>query len=242
MTPVIGIIGGMGPWASIYMLQLFYRESRVQQEQEYPRILVDSNPRVPDRTRAILGEGEDPFPYFLASARGLVAQGAEMLVMACNTAHYWHARLTEELDAPFPSLISCAVDAALQRGLKPGDVLGLMATDGLLASGLYQEEIEDKGLVCRLPDAGLQNVIMEAIYGPTGIKLQGAVSPGSGKISEVVQHLLDSGCGTVIAACTELPVGLGDNPLARRTIDPMLATVRHVLRTANYKKQEPNHK
>lgn len=149
MEPVIGIIGGMGPWASVLMMRRILERFPVACEQDYPRIVLDSNAGIPDRTAAIMGRGPDPLAALIDTAGRLVAHGATILVMACNTAHVWHPALAGRFPCYFPSLIT-ATAAALKREGRGGTV-GLMATDGLIHTGLYQDELARTGLTCVLP-------------------------------------------------------------------------------------------
>jgi len=216
---IIGVIGGMGPWASLYMCECILRYSEARTEQDYPHIILDSNPAVPDRTAAISGGGEDPFPYLLKSAIRLVSQGADILVMACNTAHYWYDRLKQEVECEFVSIVEAAADAAFSEQKDPIHIsVGVLATDGTIQAGIYQTEIEKRGMKYIIPDAEHQAVLIEAVFGNNGIKLKGADSEAGEIVRETADHLRDLGADRIIAGCTELPLVLkGEKDI----IDPM---------------------
>ncbi|MFC1479643.1 aspartate/glutamate racemase family protein [Planctomycetota bacterium] len=226
-SPTIGIIGGMGPWASLYMFECILQEWSAEKEQDYPHIILDSNPGIPDRTSAITGEGEDPFPYIEKSAIRLMSQGVEILAMACNTAHFWYEKLKREVECEFPSIIETAVNTVFEETKDPlRTSIGILATDGTIQSGIYQKEIERQGMKCIVPDGKHQSLLMEAVYGKDGIKLEGGDSKAGQMVRDAAEHLRSQGSDFVIAGCTELPLvlkGIGN------VIDPMRETAKNIV-------------
>ena len=105
MNPVIGIIGGMGPLATCDLMNKIIRFTDAQKDQDHIRICVDSNTNIPDRTTAILHHGKTPVPELVKSALRLEAMGAQLLIMSCNTAHYFYNDVIPYLDVPFMSMI-----------------------------------------------------------------------------------------------------------------------------------------
>lgn len=225
MNRIVGVIGGMGPWASLHMVRVLLQACRVVHEQDYPHIILDADASIPDRTAAILSGGEDPYPQILASGRRLLGMGAGLLVMACNTAHYWHVRLAEELACPFPDMVTCAAAAAVRAAGTAMPRIGVMMTDGLLRTGLYQSAMVQAGGICVLPDEDQQAAIMGAIY---TIKTEGATAAATRTVEGVVRHLRSQNCTAVIAGCTELPLVTGVDP---QIIDPMAAVAEQILHT-----------
>ena len=86
---IIGILGGMGPEATIDLFQKIVKLTPAQQDQEHLRIIIDNNPKIPDRTKAILHGGENPLPELIKTAQNLERAGADFIIIACNTAHYY---------------------------------------------------------------------------------------------------------------------------------------------------------
>ncbi|HUO02863.1 MAG TPA: amino acid racemase, partial [Rhizomicrobium sp.] len=138
MPKNVGIIGGMGPAATVDLMARIIRLSPVRSDQDGIRMLVDNNPHVPDRNKAIAGTGPSPAPVLAAMARGLEAQGAEFLVMACNTAHAFEQSIREAVRIPFLSIIQETIDAARMSSSPPRRV-ALLAAAGCLDAGLYQK-------------------------------------------------------------------------------------------------------
>ncbi|WP_156256632.1 aspartate/glutamate racemase family protein, partial [Sandarakinorhabdus oryzae] len=127
----IGVIGGMGPAATADFLARLVAGVAAASDTDHPRVLVDSNPHVPDRNAAALRGASSPGPALAAMAEGLVGQGAELLAMPCNAAHGWADAITA---APFISMIDAAIAEAMVHRPRTIGVLGVGAT---LALDIY---------------------------------------------------------------------------------------------------------
>jgi len=76
---VVGIIGGMGPEATVDFMRRVIAKTPAQDDNDHLRMLVDNNPKIPSRIAALIeGTGEDPSPVLCEMAKGLQAQGAEV--------------------------------------------------------------------------------------------------------------------------------------------------------------------
>lgn len=88
--PVVGVLGGMGPEATVELMQRVIRATPARDDADHVRMIVDNNPKVPSRIAALIERrGDDPAPVIADMARGLEAAGADFLVIACNTAHHY---------------------------------------------------------------------------------------------------------------------------------------------------------
>jgi aspartate racemase len=72
---IIGILGGMGPEATIDLFYKIVKFTPAEKDQDHLRIIIDNNPKIPDRTAAILKKGEDPLPALQETARNLEKAG-----------------------------------------------------------------------------------------------------------------------------------------------------------------------
>ncbi len=97
---VIGIIGGMGPLATADLFKKIVINTKANTDQEHIKILIDNNTDIPDRTDAIINGGKNPLPQMLKSAVLLWAMGAQILLMPCNTAHYFISQIQKTLISP----------------------------------------------------------------------------------------------------------------------------------------------
>ena len=129
---VIGILGGMGPLATADLFQKITLHTAASCDQDHPRVCIDSNTDIADRTAALLHGGEDPVPEMIKSAKRLESIGADFLIMPCNTAHNYYEQVCEAVTIPVLHMIALTRDALKARGVK---CAGLLATDGTLSAG-----------------------------------------------------------------------------------------------------------
>lgn len=222
----VGVLGGMGPAATMDFMAEILRLTGAEHEQDNLRLIVDSNPALPNRHAAIRGEGPSPGPFLADMARGLERAGAQLLVMPCNTAHAFQSEIEAATALPFLSMIE-AVVVALGRDHADARRIGLLAADGCLDAGLYQGALVRTDRETILPDAEAQARLMALIYrikrGDIGEEVQGTVTA-------LAQTLIDQGAEVLIAGCTEVPLVLragetavplinSTEVLARATID-----------------------
>lgn len=209
----LGVIGGLGPMATVYFLQLVTEMSKAETDQDHMEIFLHSNPRIPDRTRYILGQsGENPLPMMIRAGKGLVSQGAELIAVPCVTAHYFHGELEEGIGIP---IINAPLETALCLKKAGISAAGIMATDGTVASGLLQKALEEQDIDCILPDAEDQAKVMSLIYED----IKAGRPPKPEKWEEVSGRLFDRGAETVILGCTELSLIKRDFPLGPGFLD-----------------------
>ena len=133
--PVLGILGGLGPAASCYLYQMLIDHTPAGRDQDHIDLVLSSRASTPDRTAFILGKSdEDPFDVMEQDGRSLVAYGATVLAIPCNTAHYFYDRLAAALPVPVLNMPELTVAEAKAAGCRK---LGVLATDGtLLACGV----------------------------------------------------------------------------------------------------------
>jgi len=200
---VVGVIGGMGPDATDDFFAKLVAATRAGSDQDHLRIVIDNDPGVPDRTAAIEGRGESPAPRLAAMARGLVALGAELLVMPCNSAHAFADAIRAAAGSvPFLDLIETTVAATRER--LPGvAAVGLLATNGALAARLYQDAFEAAGVHALVPLGDDQRTVMDAIY---AVKRGAADDAVRARLRLVAERLAAAGAAAIVAACTEVPL------------------------------------
>lgn len=217
MPKTIGILGGMGPEATADLLWRIVRLTPASCDQEHPRILVDSNPRIPDRTAAITGTGESPLPMLLETARGLERAGAELIVIPCNSAHHWYDEIAAAVRVPVLHMIRLAATETLRliASERQRDGAGssgearpaalLLATSGTVASGTYQRAFDEAGLSLVVPGPAEQAQVMDVIYSVKAGERARARPLALDVLSREVGRLSPA---CVVLGCTELPLVL----------------------------------
>lgn len=200
MKKTIGIIGGMGPLATVKLFEKIVLNTRADSDQDHPRTIIDSNTRIPDRTKNILSDGESPTLELIESARCLERAGADFLIMPCNTAHYFMDEVLKEVTLPFINMIKETVKT-VKKDFE-GTRVGLLSTDGTISSGVYSKELEKEGIEYILPSPESQKAIMNLIY---SIK-KGRYNSDLTKFFAAIDELHSQGVQTIILGCTELSV------------------------------------
>lgn len=194
----LGVIGGLGPMATVYFLQLITQMSDARTDQEHMDIIVHSKPQIPDRTRYILGQSsENPLPMMAEVGKGLVQNGAELIAIPCITGHYFRKQLEEEIGVP---IIDAIEETALYLEGEGIQKVGITATDGTVACGLLQERLKAHGIISVLPGQEGQRQVMRLIYED----IKGGKQPDLQPFELVAQQLFDEGAQAVLLACTEL--------------------------------------
>lgn len=225
----IGIMGGMGPAATADLQLKIIEMTAAERDQDHIPMLIDSNSRIPDRTEAILSGGESPVPEMLSSAKRLEAGGADFLIAACNTAHYFMPQIEKELRIPFISMPDETAELLSLRGLKKAAVL---ATDGTVRSGLFDKALAKYGIEAVYPDEERQKCLMFLIY--DCIKrciIDPEKLPGD-EIRAMTEDLKARGAEAVLLACTELPLAFDILGITEGCIDPTRVLAAAAIRKA----------
>lgn len=198
-----GIIGGMGPEATVDLMQRVIRSTPAQDDDDHVHMIVDNNPRVPSRIRALIeGTGESPAPCLRDMARGLESHGADFLAMPCNTAHVYYDEIASAVSIPVLHMIRLTVEAVAASLGGEGSV-GILASDAVVNTGGYKEELQRAGLRILYPRRVLQDDIMKAIR---EVKAGETGPPQKDALLAAARDLQEQGAGALVVACTELSV------------------------------------
>ncbi|MFB0507959.1 MAG: aspartate/glutamate racemase family protein [Thermodesulfobacteriota bacterium] len=203
---IIGILGGMGPEATADLFHKIIKNTEAERDQDHLRIIIDNNPKIPDRTPAILGSGENPLPMMIETAKNLERAGADFIVIPCVSAHYFIQELSERIAIPVISIVE-EVTGEIERRLPGIRRVGLTATTGTIRAGLFQDRLGEVGVeVLVPPPEDQEDLVMSSIYGESGIKA-GFISPENrGKILKASKALIERGAQGIIGGCTEVPL------------------------------------
>lgn len=237
MKKTVGILGGMGPEATAYFYGLIVKHTRADADQEHIKTVIYSNPEIPPRTDAILGKGPSPAPLLVEGFRRLKDAGADFVVMPCVTAHYFYPEIKDQVRIPIISLLDEAVRWAKAEvpGLKKA---GLLAATGTLESKLFHNIFESEGIDIIHPEPDEQDQVMEAIFGPKGIKAGFPSGFSKETLVNVARVLVALGADAIIAGCTEVPLALEDRDIPVPFIEPLRIAARACIIEAGYRLKE----
>ena len=223
---VIGILGGMGPLATADLFQKITLHTVASCDQEHPRVCIDSNTNIADRTAALLHGGADPRGEMIKSAQRLESIGADLLIMPCNTAHNFYDDVAASVKIPVLHMIALTRDALKEKGVK---CAGLMATDGTVQTGIYQRTFDGSGIDLLVPEAEDQAAVMDIIY--NGVKA-GDMNHDVTAFRRTCENLIARGAEVLILGCTELPPAFDIYRLTYPNIDPTLELALGAIRAA----------
>lgn len=228
----IGILGGMGPEATVDLFSKIVKGTQVQKDQDHLRILIDNNPKIPDRTLAIVGKGPSPLPSLLECGKKLERMGAHFLIIPCVTAHHFHEDLQRRLKVPVLHIVE-ETKRYVRLHLKGIRRIGLLATTGTLRTGLFQRVFAESPIELITPSPETQeNKVMEAIYGVKGVKAVGPSPFSKNLIRLAARELIRKGAEAVIAGCTEIPLVLKEGDLPVPVVDPLRVLARAAVEKA----------
>ncbi len=219
---VLGILGGLGPMASVYFYELITKHTYALKDQDHIDIIINSRATTPDRSSFIMGKStQNPFDIMEEDAQRLVVYGAEAIAIPCNTAHFFYEKLNNSIEIPILNMVKQTVIEAKKRGGK----VGIFATSGTIQSRTYQRVCEEQGTDFFVPDEKYAQNIMQIIFGcvkqgkPADMQL----------FNEAVLHMQQNNCQSVILGCTELSIVKRDEKLSDYFIDSMEVLAKNTI-------------
>jgi len=224
---VVGILGGMGPEATVDLMQRIIRLTPALDDADHIRCIVDNNPKVPSRIKSIIeSRGEDPGPCMADMARRLESWGADFLVIACNTAHHYYENVRDAVDVPVINLIGLVTEHLMEKFLGQ-EKIGILASPAVKITELYVRRFAIAGLKDIWPDKEHHELLLEVIKsikrGDTGSKV-------IQDYQLVCRHLVDQGADLAIIACTELSALNADLPI--KTVDAAQVLAKEIVDVA----------
>lgn len=228
MKKILGIIGGVGPLATMFLGEMIVRLTKASTDQEHVHTIIDNDTTIPDRTAYILDQTkENPVPYLIRDAKRLADSGAEVICIPCNTAHTFYEELQASSPVPVIHMIRETAKRASSLGAKR---VGILATDGTITASVYQHALMEVGIEPILPDEGIQKAVMSLIYD--------YVKAGKDVTFEqwylIEQAMIELGCEKVILGCTELSIVNKDLKLRDFYIDSLLVLAESAVESCGY--------
>jgi aspartate racemase len=221
----VGVLGGMGPAATLDLMTKVMLAAGATCDQDHVRLIVDSNPQVPDRNAALAGKGADPGPVLAQMAQGLQAAGAKGLAIACNSAHAFADQVRDAVSIPLLDMVEAAV--AEVRALHPSARRpGLLAADAALNARLYQRAFLEKELAPVTLDADGRAAFMRLLY---RIKAGEMDATTRAEMATLAMELKSSGADVLVAACTEVPLVLAAHETGLPMVDPAAVLARRIV-------------
>lgn len=195
---LLGVLGGLGPMSTVYFCELITAHTDAACDADHLDMIISSRASTPDRTAFILGKSTlDPLPAMVEEAKRLTRADADLIVIPCNTAHYFYDGLKAAVETPMLNIIEETLGQLKRSGVRK---FGLLATEGTVKAGAYSALCAAYGLECITPDDGDQATVTSIIY--DRIKQNKPVDMAL--FSEICDRLLARGCERLVLGCTEL--------------------------------------
>lgn len=223
--PVLGVLGGMGPDATVEFMRRVLRATPARDDADHIRMIVDNNPKVPSRIKVLIERtGEDPGPVLSAMARGLEAAGADLLALPCNTAHHYLPVIRDAVGVPVLDMVGLSVERL--RALDPPvRAVGLLASPAVRLTGLVEARAREAGLDVLFPEGADEAAVLRLIR---AVKADAVGENDRAGYRAAAEDLVRRGAGALVLACTELSLveapRIGAVPVLD-TLDVLVAAV-----------------
>jgi aspartate racemase len=223
---LIGILGGMGPLATVDFMEQIIRLTGAARDQEHLPMLVANLPHTPDRSAAITDGGADPLPALLDGIDLLNRNGVGVIAVPCNSAHHWYAQMRAHSAAPLLHIGEVCAAAIAPQVTRAA----VLATRGALAAGFYQAALVARGIEPVLPDPDTQQCVSACIGAVKADRLGDAAAHLGSALDALSAQRIEA----AVLGCTELPIAARelDVPgfaLVDSTFELARETVRYAL-------------
>lgn len=196
----LGVIGGVGPLSTAYFMETLINLTDATIDQEHINMIVLNHAEIPDRTSYILDNTKpNPVNMMTEDAKKLEHWGADILVILCNTAHYFFDELQKSVTIPFVNMIEETAIYLEGHGIKRA---GILATNGTIFTNIFQNALARHGIVGVCPGVENQQFVMDIIYD----NIKAAKPVDLDKFKSVVNELRLGECDRIILGCTELSI------------------------------------
>lgn len=229
MKKTLGILGGMGPLATCDLMRKVIEHTDAKCDQDNVHIVVDCNTNIPDRTKAILDNGQDPVPEMVKSAVGLQGMGADAIIVPCNTAHYFLDKVSQHVDIPILNMPVETAKYLREQGIQKAAIL---ATSGTVRTGIYEKGMREQGVEFVYPNDTEQQLVMSLIY---DCVKAGKPCTQVDEVMAMCRRMSGEGAQTFVLACTELPIAFAQMQLPVSTADPTDILACAAVRYLGYK-------
>jgi aspartate racemase len=225
---VLGIIGGVGPLATMLLGEMIVKRTKAKTDQQHVNMVITNNTSIPDRTTYILDRSKaNPVPVMISDAAKLKSIGAEVLAVPCNTAHSFYHDIQQGADMQVLHMINETAKRAAQIGAKK---VGILATTGTLTTSVYQLACQNAGVQPIVPDEETQEMVMSVIY--DDVKAGRPVD--FLKWQQIINKLEGLGCDRIILGCTELSIVKKELNLDDTYIDSLMVLAESAILACGY--------
>lgn len=232
----IGVLGGMGPEATLTMFKEIIHRTPAEKDQDHIRVIIDNNPKIPDRTAAIVSNGESPLPEMIDSLETLERAGVDFILIPCVSAHVYLNELRKKANVEILSIFE-EVANLISTQYKKVNTIGLLATTGTIQGGLFQKKLAENGIETLAPEVEYQEKVMAGIYAIKGATSNSDYAVSKEKFIQVAKTLTSIGAQGIIAGCTEIPLAFDQEDIDVPLLNPLAILAETAIRKATLNKR-----
>lgn len=232
MIKRLGVLGGMGPAASAeFMVRLIAQTPAAKDQDHIPTILW-SDTTIPDRSTSMRNGDDKPLPYLLKGVQGLISAGCNLIVIPCNTAHFWFNEMEKQASwhAKIVHIVDSVADS-LREGKVTNAKIGVMGTQATIELGLYQYRLNKLGWDCIAPTKQEMDTLVQPAI---DLIKANKIAEAHPMLMTVIHSLIDKGAKAVVLGCTEIPLAIREdtvqNILIINSIDSLVKSAIKVFK------------
>lgn len=195
----IGILGGMGHFATINLYRRIISSIKVSRENQYPHIVINSNPKIPSRTRAFLFNETSPVKGMIREAKVLENTGVDYILIPCNSAHYFLPEVKKSVKTEIVDMVKLTCDY-IKINYPKAKKVGIVGGEVILRSTLYDDLLPMETVK---PEKYEELRIRKMI---DDVKHNKMNTENINDLTKIMDSLIKKGAELVILACTELPL------------------------------------
>lgn len=233
MMKLVGVLGGMGPMATVDFFEKVVKLTPVATDQEHIPMIIYNNPQIPSRIDAILENKTSPKDELVRSAKYLEDIGAKVIVIPCNTAHLWYEDIKNAVDIEVLHIVEVVADYIQSRQKSGNSEIMLFATAATAKMNLYQSIFKTRGVELKTPTVEEQQIIADAIDMVKAGKLED--NPHLPSLKKIMNDYYKQGIGSFVAGCTEVPILFRYIEGEFAKIDPTWTLAKKIVGMAGFK-------
>jgi aspartate racemase len=203
MIKRLGVLGGMGPAASAEFMVRLVAQTPAKQDQDHIPTVLWSDTTVPDRSTSMRNGDDKPLPYLMTGVRGLKAAGCDLIVIPCNTAHFWFHEFNK-INVQIIHIVDSVADALRDVNVV-NSTIGVMGTQATIELGLYQYRLNKLGWSCIVPTKEEMNTLVQPAI---DLIKANQIEQAHPMLMTVIDSLIKNGATAVVLGCTEIPLAV----------------------------------